>query len=144
MKPSSPPREHGLSDYIGPLGLYDILARVVVRSSNLIKIARSRWKDFVVESATSSTLLGYHPSHLIPSITSPLPSALALALLSHHDHHHQVRRGNEEGDILDYELLASTEWGDVHALLGQHGQERRHGTLFRPLRHRQNDPVGRS
>lgn len=54
----------------------------------------------------------------------------------------QVWRGDEEGDIFDDELLASPEWRDGHALLGQQGKGRRHGLVLRPVWHGQDDALG--
>jgi len=57
---------------------------------------------------------------------------------------HALRRRTEEGDLHDAQLSAPRPGRVADALLGESGRERRRGPVLRPLRHRQDDALGRS
>ena len=60
------------------------------------------------------------------------------------DCQHLVRRRDEEGHVLHDELLPAAQGHGFHALLRQHGHERReHRDFLRSFRHRQDHAVHR-
>ena len=57
---------------------------------------------------------------------------------------HSICRGDQEGDLHRDELAAAGERHIADALFRQYRAGRRHGPVFRPFRHRQDDFVVRS